>query len=684
MKCLLIALFNFQEIVSDMCLFLLFAVTTDKMTKKKPRFGALPTLSMPIRSIESKKPPERPHRAVVKESPQSRIYQSFQEVSRGLKGLKSLTEWSYKALEDKVILKKIHNEFLLPEIEVIVDDGLGFTVKAFGCTLPDDHPVYLTHKRSVFNITLKNLVKELEAYKLCCGVTMNELNGKLFHHVIPMCTTDEDDNNPFPSKGYWRIKGCSLLVCDDDGDVCDGCGQFSSSVKIANQAKTRRLSSPAQVKAPVSKTDPARIKLTLQGQRLRCAELENELNAMRKELQKNNVEVDHELSNDLADIMTKAGSKVTPFMNLFWQQQQKLFGSKATGVRYHPMIIRFCLSLAAKSPSCYEELRNSKVLVLPSQRRLRDYRNAIKPQRGFQAEVVTELKHITEQYFDVQRYVIILFDEMKVSANLVFDKVTGELIGFTDLGDPELNFAVLEEVDDVATHALAFLIRGMCTELKFCLAHFATTGVTADQIMPLFWEAVCILEVNCNLWVIAATSDGASPNRRFYRMHKAMDGGTDKDVCYRTVNLYARHRYIYFFSDAPHLVKTARNCLLHSGSDKCTRYMWNEGFFVLWRHVAQMYYQDVENCLKLLPRLTFDHINLNAYSKMRVNLAAQVLSASVAAVLRSFGPPEAEGTAKYCEMVDGFFDCLNVRSTTEHQRKKKPFLAPYRDSQDGR
>ena len=86
-----------------------------------------------------------------------------------------------------MILKKIHNEFLLPQIKVIVDDGLGFTVKAFGCSLPDDHPIYLIHRRSVVNITLKNLVKDLEAYKLCCGVTMNELNGKLFHHVIPMC-----------------------------------------------------------------------------------------------------------------------------------------------------------------------------------------------------------------------------------------------------------------------------------------------------------------------------------------------------------------------------------------------------------------------------------------------------------------------------------------------------------------
>jgi len=69
---------------------------------------------------------------------------------------------------------------------------------------------------------------------------------------------------------------------------------------------------------------------------------------------------------------------------------------------------------------------------------------------------------------------------------------------------------------------------------------------------------------------------------------------------------------------------------------------------------------------------------------MRVNLAAQVLSASVASVLKAFGPPEAEGTAKLCEMMDGFFDCQNVRSTTEHQRKRKPFLAPYISDEDRR
>lgn len=280
-----------------------------------------------------------------------------------------------------------------------------------------------------------------------------------------------------------------------------------------------------------------------------------------------------------------------------------------------------------------------------------------------------ELKDQTNSYFDVQRYVVLLFDEMKVMSNLVLDKMTGELIGFTDLGDPTLNYGILEKADEIATHALAFLVRGVCTALKFCLAYFATTGITSAQLMLLFWEAVCILETSCNLWVIATTSDGASPNRRFYRLHESLDGDADKDICYHTLNLFAPHRFIYFFSDAPHLVKITSNCLLHSGSGTCTRYMWNDGLFILWQHITQVFYQDIDNGLKLLPKLTYDHSNLNSYSIMRVNLAAQVLSAAVAAVLKSFGPPEAAATAEFCEMVDGFFDCLNVRSTTEHEKK---------------
>jgi len=151
--------------------------------------------------------------------------------------------------------------------------------------------------------------------------------------------------------------------------------------------------------------------------------------------------------------------------------------------------------------------------------------------------VVEELKSLTDSYFDTQRYVVVLFDEMKVQSKLVFDKHTGELIGYVDLGDPDINYGTPEMEDEIATHALVFLVRGVCTELKFALAYFATTGVTSAQLMPLFWEGVCILETSCNLWVIAATSDGASPNRKFSRLHNGLDGGAGKSVCTSPLHL---------------------------------------------------------------------------------------------------------------------------------------------------
>ena len=96
---------------------------------------------------------------------------------------------------------------------------------------------------------------------------------------------------------------------------------------------------------------------------------------------------------------------------------------------------------------------------------------------------------------------------MKIQSKLVFDKHSNELIGFVDLGEEELNLS--SGSSDLATHALVFFIRGAASDLKYALAYFLTKDVTSYQIMPLFWKAVSILELECNLWVCAAVSDGA-------------------------------------------------------------------------------------------------------------------------------------------------------------------------------
>ena len=45
-----------------------------------------------------------------------------------------------------------------------------------------------------------------------------------------------------------------------------------------------------------------------------------------------------------------------------------------------------------------------------------------------------ELKHIVSNFSNIERYVILLMDEMKVQENLVWDKHTGDLIGFCRFG----------------------------------------------------------------------------------------------------------------------------------------------------------------------------------------------------------------------------------------------------------
>ena len=83
-----------------------------------------------------------------------------------------------------------------------------------------------------------------------------------------------------------------------------------------------QLNETAHLFSPISQTAPQQIKLTLQKQRLRCAELERKIEEMKTEIEKSSVEVDHQLSEDLTDILSKSGKKLTPFMELFWKQQK--------------------------------------------------------------------------------------------------------------------------------------------------------------------------------------------------------------------------------------------------------------------------------------------------------------------------------------------------------------------------
>lgn len=668
--------------------------------------GSLPTLNLPQKSFATCKTTSTRDSASIEKRElytqevqqhngmENDKYKSLDEFRTRFEKLQLSVsgEWIMRhSRENTIYLEKSDMTYIIPKYQIIIESDLTFNILVYNWLVPKNNKLHETFGSSFKNVTLSVLVNALEKMLICEGVSYQ--TDVILSHTVSQIYTVNSNSDPIKSKTFLRPKECLIL---DSTEKCAVCIKKEASHSQYLKRKSERLTEPAKLQAPISSTSSARLKLTMQGYRIENTELKIEIETLRKklehELQTKSIQCDGIENSDLVSIMSRADpSRVSPFMKLFWEEQQKYLQTSSKSVRYHPMIIRYCLSLAAKSSSAYEDLRyNEKdgtgVLILPSQRRLRDYRNYIKPQRGFNKGIIQELKTKMKHFSDPERYVVLLLDEMKVQENLVWDKHTGELIGYVDLGDPAVNYATLQKVDNIATHVLVFMLRGIINPIKFSFANFATTGATGCQLFPLLWKAVSICESN-DIRVLAVTCDGASSNRKLFDMHfklQADDAASNNvDVIYRTPNPFSKESirmYLYFFADPPHLIKTARNCLANSGDGKATRLMWNNGCFLMWNHIARLFYEDVETGLNWLPNLTYDHIELTPYSKMNVRLAAQVLSLRVSDIINTYGTAEERETAKFCKIMDRFFDIVNTKDDQQHHLQIKPDREPIRSS----
>ena len=101
---------------------------------------------------------------------------------------------------------------------------------------------------------------------------------------------------------------------------------------------------------------------------------------------------------------------------------------------------------------------------------------------------------------------------------------------------------------------------------------FLHTRCTGEKIFPLVWEAVEALEMY-DIPVVSLTSDGAKPNRRFYRLCQQQEKEKPKAIPYKSTNPFREGEELFFFCDAPHLLKTARNCFSNSYAHSQSRNM---------------------------------------------------------------------------------------------------------------
>ena len=297
---------------------------------------------------------------------------------------------------------------------------------------------------------------------------------------------------------------------------------------------------------------------------------------IRQDIKRKGVHVQGQTSDLLSHIVKAEPNN--PFeedspQHLLWEEQKKQAQLKdPRQMRWHPLMIRWCLSIYLKSPGTYQHIRSTPFMQLPCVKTLNSYINFTDPGCGFNpdifARLVEELGLLNIK--ENERYINLCFDEMKIKSGLVYSNATGQIVGFTDLGEinNEVDYfqrCMKEEEKDreLATHIVVFMARGICSRLHYSIGHFATAGFDSQQLFPCAWEAVKLLEA-IGLRVVSLTSDGATPNRKFYRLHKLDDGANADPVLYWVTNPFSPDRKIYFISDPPHLIKTTRNNLENS------------------------------------------------------------------------------------------------------------------------
>ena len=312
------------------------------------------------------------------------------------------------------------------------------------------------------------------------------------------------------------------------------------------------------------------------------------------------------------------------------------------------------LSIFYQSRKAYGIL--SKLFALPSKRTLQRSMHNTNVMPGFVDTIFDALKIKTSTLEEKDKYVALVYDEMTLKTDLIYNHGLDKIEGFEDLGH-------LGTSQYVADNALVFMVRGLLSKWKQPLAYFLTTGtVKSDQLQQLTRKCLDQLE-EIGLHVKVIICDQGSNNRSFLQ--------TLEGVSIEKPYMIYKTRKVYIMYDPPHLLKNVRNNFMKSN------YKYDQ-VDIRWQYIVDFFNMDKEMSVRMAPKLTEKHIVLAPFTAMRVKLATQVLSHSVAAGINTlcnlgYLTDDAVTTAEFIETFDQLFNTFNSASLKSTHKYKQAF-----------
>jgi hypothetical protein len=221
----------------------------------------------------------------------------------------------------------------------------------------------------------------------------------------------------------------------------------------------------------------------------------------------------------------------------------------------------------------------------------------------------------------------------------------------------------MEDLDKLANEALVFMAVGLGGRWKFPVAYFFTDHTTAYIQTNLVTDCIKRL-YEVGITVRAVTCDGTEVNFCMFKNFRVTI-----DNCYFD-HPSCPDVKIFAVPDVCHMIKLVRYTL---GDLKIIAD--NEGKQIRWQHVTDLVEMQESMGLRAANKLSVRHIDYCKH-KMKVKLAAQVLSSSVADALdflrldcKDLKQAGNDATVKFIRIIDHPFDVLNSHSPIAHGYK---------------
>ena len=329
--------------------------------------------------------------------------------------------------------------------------------------------------------------------------------------------------------------------------------------------------------------------------------------------------------------------------------------SRGKGRAYCDELQAFAMTLQFYSAKAYDFVRETFDLTLPHPRSLRTWYSHINGEPGFTkcAFDAISAQVLTDTANGRATICSLMLDEMAIRKHIEY--TNGQFHGYVDIGNGQI-----DDSTPVAKDALVIMVVAVNTSWKVPVGYFLVDGMSGVERANLVNEALQRLHTT-GATIISLTCDGPA-------CHFAMMRALGADLTVATMQPFFEHpadntKRVHVLLDACHMLKLVRNTF----ADQRVL-MDADGNVINWGYVVSLDDLQRKEGLRLGTKVRKAHMEWQK-QKMKVNLAAQVISSSVADAIAycdsGLHLPEfagCEGTVRFLPMFDQIFDLLNSRN----------------------